>query len=693
MTTENLWSQFKTRINSIIDKHIPTKLSKGYRKLPWVTDRIRKLIQKKNKLYSKWKKTGKTDTKSKLERLKKLVKKETHLAYSDYLNNLIAPAEDANGHTNKQKKFWAYMKSFGRDTAGIPPLKDRSTGTLVTDSKAKADILNQQYKSVFTEEDMSDVPLLDQAKHPAAPDLAVTTKGVEKLLSKIQPHKAAGPDNIPARFLKDYAAQLAPTLQIIFSKSLSSGILPSDWKTANVVPVFKKGNRHDASNYRPVSLTSICCKTLEHIIASHIMTHLTDHSILTDTQHGFRSGRSCESQLVGFVGEVAKSLDTNKQVDVAVLDFSKAFDRVPHQRLLSKARHYGISGNINNWLASFLIGREQRVLLDGSASSSVPVSSGVPQGTVLGPILFLIYINDLGQDINCQIRLFADDCILYKEIKSLEDTKTLQENLDTLTRWEDRWQMSFNVKKCHILTISRKRQNIVARYSLRGSQLDRVDSATYLGVEISNTLSWDLHIKKVTSKANRVLGMLRRNLKGAPPNTKALAYKSIVRPLLEYSSPVWDPHTENQKKQLESVQRRAARFVYNNYRMIPTPANQPLSPWTTNSVTHMLTTLTWKSLEQRREEARLTLFYKAVHGAVAIPVNQFLAPIVQYRNTRHSHPLQYIVPHTRTDAFRFSFFPNTARQWNALPVTLVQRPSWESFRSQVQAMPPWTISP
>jgi len=321
----------------------------------------------------------------------------------------------------------------------------------------------------------------------------------------------------------------------------------------------------------------------------------------------------------------------------------------------------------------------------------------VPQGTVLGPLLFLIYVNDLGQNVNCKIRLFADDCILYKEISTIRDTQILQENLDSLMRWERRWQMSFNVKKCHILTISKKlkENNIYNDYIMHGSCLERVDSATYLGVELSSKLSWGPHISKISSKANRVLGMLRRNLKAAPPNTKALAYRSIVRPLLEYSSCVWDPHTATQKNQLEGVQRRAARFVFNNYISLYnyTPPSGPYTPWTTHSVTSMIRTLGWKPLEQRRGEARLVLFYKAVHGIVAIPVSQFLTPENKIHNTRHSRPYLYTIPHTRTNYYMYSFFPNTARQWNALPSDMVQCPSWESFKSRIQDSQSWPQDP
>jgi hypothetical protein len=222
--------------------------------------------------------------------------------------------------------------------------------------------------------------------------------------------------------------------------------------------------------------------------------------------------------------------------------------------------------------------------------------------------------------------------------------------------WEQRWQMAFNIKKCHILTITRKKSPLTYNYQMHGSPLERVSSATYLGVEISSTLSWEPHISNITAKANNTLSMLRRNLKHAPQNTKVLAYKALVRPRLEYSSPVWDPHQAYLKDSLERIQRRAARFIFNSYN------TRPLNNEPRPSVTGMLTRLQWPPLEQRRLDARLFLFYRAVQGMVAIPVISFLAPAVApQRRTRNSHTFKFQIPYSRTDLHKLSFFPNTVR--------------------------------
>ena len=312
----------------------------------------------------------------------------------------------------------------------------------------------------------------------------VDPKGVLKLLNNLNIHKASGPDGLSARVLKEYSSEISPMLALIYNESLAQGTVPDDWRQANVAPVLKKGDKYNAANYRPVSLTCICCKTLEHIIVSNINKHLAFESILADCQHGFRSQRSYETQLVQFYHDMVSNLDgardrCQKQTDVIIMDFAKAFDKVPHRRLLYKLDHYGIRGFTHKWISSWLSERSQKVVLDGQASDPVPVLSGVPQGSVLGSVHFLIFINDLSDNIRSSVRLFADDCVLYRNIKSPIDCQILQDDLNSLSQWETDWQMKCNVAKCHSMRVTRHLpdKHILFDYTLHQQKLKQVQSA------------------------------------------------------------------------------------------------------------------------------------------------------------------------------------------------------------------------
>ena len=369
------------------------------------------------------------------------------------------------------------------------------------------------------------------------------------------------------------ANELAPVLTRLFQFSHDEGVVPQDWRDAHVVPVFKKGDRHLPSNYRPVSLTSVVSKVMEHIIHSSVMRFFDHNNVLNDCQHGFRSKRSCETQLISTVESIASKLKTGKvsgnQVDVIQLDFAKAFDKVPHQRLMYKLRFYGVRGNTARWIQSFLSNRKQRVLLEGEMSSEKDVLSGVPQGTVLGPLLFLTFINDLPDCIaSSHTKLFADDSLLFRVINSHQDAVELQRDLSALESWERQWQMSFHPDKCTVMRIrakNSKKDLIATNYTLHGQVLEVTNSSKYLGVTLSDDLSWDKHVDATTSKANKTLGFIRRNLGNCTKQVKSTAYTAMVRPTLEYSSPVWDPTPSPLIHKLEQVQRRAARFVHADY--------------------------------------------------------------------------------------------------------------------------------
>ena len=400
------------------------------------------------------------------------------------------------------------------------------------------------------------------------------------------------------------------------------------------------------------------------------MDHLESNGILTTSQqHGFRKKRSCETQLLELSDELTSNLAKGYQTDIVILDFAKAFDKVNHSLLVHKLAHYGITGRVNAWIQNFLKDRRQAVVVEGSKSEPTEVRSGVPQGSVLGPCLFLIYINDLPSYVQSNTRLFADDTAVDRVIKSDEDRKALQQDLDSLARWEKQWDMEFHPGKCTVLSVTRSRNPQPAVYSLHGQELKQVQEAKYLGATIQNDGEWSRHIEETSKKANRTLGFLRRNLKIGSKQTKQRAYKQLVRPTLEYACPVWDPHKQVEIDLLEKTQRRAARFVTNRHR-------------NTSSVTDMLSSLQWPTLRERRRQTRLTLMYKVLNEETKVQNNLEAAVARERRSRTHCRQLRR-APVTKKQYRDQSFFPATICDWNDLPPDVVQATSLASFKARL----------
>ena len=365
-----------------------------------------------------------------------------------------------------------------------------------------------------------------------------------------------------------------------------------------------------------------------------------------------------------------RNWDSNTQLDIAVLDFSKAFDTVPHDKLLGKLTHYGIHGHLHGWITNFLKCREQSVVVDGTHSSPVYVESGVPQGTVLGPILFLLHINDLPDHVTSSVRLFADDCLLYRPIRSQDDQHLLQEDINSLTQWCSDWGMSFNADKCEVMRVTRKSQPLRMFYTIKGQVLQEVTKAKYLGITITDDLQWSTHIANITKKANSNLAFLRRNLKDAPPKVKETAYLSLVRSLLEYSCTVWDPHLRKDTDAIEMVQRRAARMVRNDYQY-------------DSSVTEMLSILGWDTLSDRRRDAKLTLLYKIINHLAEVPTEDILVPADPRTRANHSYKFKCI--QAKTTVFRHSFFVSIIPDWNNLTAAIVESPTLVTYKSRLKS--------
>jgi len=429
--------------------------------------------------------------------------------------------------------------------------------------------------------------------------------------------------------------------------TINNGTLPEDWRRATVVPVHKGEDRSLVSNYRPVSLNSVVCKQMEHVIASYLRQVWEGNDWLYEVQHGFRPGYSCESQVITVYQDIADTLDKGGRMDAIIFDFSKAFDLVPHGRLLVKIADSGVDNRVVVWIREFLIGRTQRVRVGGELSEEVRVTSGVPQGSVLGPLLFLAYVNDIGRNIESNIRLFADDCVIYREILTKEDMITLQRDVDRLGEWAVDNAMKINPSKSKALCFTRARVKDPLKYSLLGTLVPEASNCKYLGIILRNDLSWADHVNYTVKKAWKSLHFIMRILRKGNSNTKRLAYTSLVRPILEYGAACWDPYREGQIRELDRVQKKAAKF------------------------SHHTKSPTWETLASRRKIARLCALYKAYRGERAWKAIGDRLERPHYLS-RADHNLKIRNRRQRTDIGKYSFVNRTIEHWNQLPAEVLE---------------------
>ena len=361
---------------------------------------------------------------------------------------------------------------------------------IITDEKEMATVFNKYFGSVYTKEKLEQMPKPRKGfvgdNETMVSNIHCSEELIVELLAKLKTDKSPGLDNLHPKFLFEVREEIGKCLALIFNESLRTGEVPRDWRDALVTPLFKKGSRNDPGNYRPVSLTCILGKVLEKIVKEKVSSHLSEYKIITESQHGFTKGRSCLTNLLDFLEEVYQKLDEGKAVDIIYLDFAKAFDKVPHSRLLVKLEACGITGNVLRWIKNWLTGRRQKVGIRGSYSSWIDVISGVPQGSVLGPLLFLIYINDIDEGVISKISKFADDTKLCSMVEDKKGSEILQKDLKTLFQWSEDWQMLFNIEKCSVMHTGK--QNKDYKYEMGGKILKTIDEEKDLGVITNKSL-------------------------------------------------------------------------------------------------------------------------------------------------------------------------------------------------------------
>ena len=560
LNAQSSWKYFKETVLSIEAECIPKKKRRTNSKPLWMRRNVMRTIRKKRRLWKHYCTTSDHQSYLAYKKVQKETSSIIRKAKREFEKKVAASAK------KNPKAFYRYVNSRCKVQTKVGPLKD-SNGNVQTDDALQAAILNEKFVSCFTKEDMSSLPTpevkFDPTSGPPLSTIQVEVDTVKDKMDALNPGKACGPDKIRAKSLKELSAELSLPLCIIFNKCLAEGVVPHDWKLSNVTAIFKKGDKTDGGNYRPISLTSLVCRLLESILRDNIVLHLREHNIINKSQHGFWAHRSCLTNLLEFLEVITKLIDEGHNIDIVYLDFSKAFDKVPHARLMSKVRAHGITGEVADWIEEWLSDRKQRVVLNGKESGWSDVLSGVPQGSVLGPILFLIYINDIDDAVDCVeviMKKFADDTKIASVADNPTQCKKLQDQLDALTRWAEIWQMSFNTDKCVIMHLGNN--NASHEYTLNDIPLKTTICEKDIGVYVQPSLKPSYQIAESVKKANRALGMLLRNFTFRDKHHYIKLYKQHVRCHLETAVQAWSPWLAQDIESIESVQRRAIKKCY-----------------------------------------------------------------------------------------------------------------------------------
>ena len=604
-SVDHLYRVFEEKVTAACTNHCAER-QWGGRNQNYIPKERRGLLRKKKKLNGKinyYKYVGVINTSEKLkkaEREKEKIEEEIRLSHKSEMEKKEL---DVISKIKKNPKvFYAYAKKRKKTVSRIGPLSDKDN-KLQSDSKLKADILQDQYCTVFSDPNnvnTRNIPDSADETKPTIQDIHFTIDDIKKAIDDIPTFSAPGPDKIPAVILKKCKDELAHPLYILWRLSLDTGCIPECLKTQGIIPIYKKGDKSDPANYRPVSLTSHVIKLFERVLRLHIVKYLEENDLLSDAQHGFRPSRSTVTQLLVHIDNILEILESSENADVIYLDFAKAFDKVDHKLLMKKIRNLGIEGRLLNWIANFLQDRKQHVIVDGEISKTAHVTSGVPQGTVLGPVLFIIFIDDLTEAIKyANLNIFADDSKLTLKIKSNEEHTSLQKDLHAAIIWSLLNNMALNTDKFQLLQHGANSHLKVPYEISTNKPLNNFESVKDLGIRVNIDLDWEEQFTSMVKDGKKFMGWILRCFQSRRPEIILPLFKMFVIPRLEYACLVYMPYLKKDIVRLEGLQRTLTSRLENlhgqNYH-------------------ERLKTLKLYSLQRRRERYAVVMMWKMAIG-------------------------------------------------------------------------------
>ena len=676
MTTRNTINEsaemFCKTVLEIACKCMPVKTVRvSTRDKPWMTDEIRHAMKVRYSLF---------------KRAQRSVNNQGHWADYRRQRNVVThmvrqrrqthddetDSKISDDNNSGSKEWHKLVKQFFHNkgvSSQIPPILFNDI--LYTSDNKKANLFNQFFSQQSTLENPDDTaPQLDQFDN-ALTNIMTTTEEVKSIIRSLDKTKSAGPDNIHNRLLIAGVDQISGPLSLFFNRCLAAGVFPDNWKIAYVTPIHKKGDASLLNNYRPISLISCVGKLFERCVHKHVYTFLVEHQLISPHQSGFTSGDSAVNQLLLIYDNLISAYDARTTTQSIFFDISKAFDRVWHKGLIQKLEAIGIRGTLLMWFTDYLTNRRQSVALRGELSSSLPIKAGVPQGSVLGPLLFLIYINDITVGLESTIKLFADDTSISKSEKN-PDTRatTLNADLEKIASWAKKWKINFNATKTELLTIKRDTQALHPLI-FEDTTLTESDSHKHLGLILQPDCKWKKHIDFIVQKTNSLISCLKSYKYRLSRNSLNKIYKTFIIPHFDYCDVIYDNCTEESSEKLEALHREAIRTIIGT---VKGTSHQKLYKESG-----------FPTLKERRKQHKIIMMHKIIHNNCPSYLSERKPKLVSEINPYHRRrPLERHIPRSNSQLHTNSFFPSTTRLYNDLPDDIKSNPSISAMKHYLQ---------